>query len=134
MRGIWIALLVLPLFVAPSKAPAQSRHASAVLQSVNGAGVHGHAELSERTGGGTLITLTATGLRPGVTYVSLYADNPNCTLDVNSPDNVIGQYKGDVSGTASISGMVVDDVDDIKAVSVRLSNGFVLQACGEVKP
>jgi hypothetical protein len=50
---------------------------------------------------------------------------------VNSPDNVIGQYKGNASGTATLSGNVVGD---IKAVSVRLSDGFVLEACGAVKP
>lgn len=82
--------------------------------------------------GGTIITVNVTGLQPGTEYVSLYYENHTCELEPYSEDDVINRYTASATGTAHFTKKVTDDLDEIHSVSVRLAQGFALQACADV--
>ena len=94
----------------------------------SGSGITGLTTLT----GGTLITVVAHGLRPGARYLSLYYGNATCEVEAYEEDDVIGRYTPNGGGTATVTRKVDDDLDEIGSVSVRLEEGFALQACAVV--
>lgn len=92
----------------------------------------GRVTLTALPAGGTLITVTASGLHPGTEYLSLYYDNGTCELEPYSADDVVGRYRANAAGRASVTAKVDDDLDEIHSVSVRLAQDFSLQACAGV--
>lgn len=126
--------LVVSLLVVAAAAAASSRHVNAVLSAVGGSGVSGRVELTALPKGGTLITVVASGLRPGTGYLSLYYDNGTCEIEPYSPDDVVGRYTANAAGGATVTAKVTDDLDEIHSVSVRLASDFSLQACAGVNP
>lgn len=131
-RHLILFLVVCTALVAAAAAGASERHVNTDLAAQGGSGVSGRVELTALPKGGTLITVTATGLHPGTEYLSLYYDNGSCELEPYSPDDVVGRYTANAAGTASVTAKVTDDLDEIHSVSVRLAGDFSLQACAAV--
>lgn len=132
---ITIALLsLLALLVGSAVSFAADRHVNATLTEVGGSGISGRVMLTALPQGGTLITVSVTGLQPGTDYVSLYYENHTCELEPYSEDDVINRYTAGPGGRATFTKKVDDDLDEIHSVSVRLSQsaGFTLQACADV--
>jgi len=111
-----------------------NQHAKAQLQPVNGSSVSGFVSLQQRKKGqGTSIEVHATGLTPGVSYVSLYYSNPTCELEPYSPQDQIGpSYAPNPAGNGQTHGQADDDLDEIHSVSVRRASDFALQACATI--
>lgn len=128
-----IAIVVCCSLVASLAPAASGRHVNATFSSVNGSGINGRVELTGIPHGGTLITVVAHGLRPGTRYLSLYYGNSTCELEAYEEDDVIGRYIANGGGTATVTRKVGDDLDEIGSVSVRLEDGFTLQACAVVQ-
>lgn len=129
-----VLLSLLALLAGAAVAAGTDRHVNATLTEVNGSGVSGRVMLTSLPQGGTLITVNVSGLQAGTDYVSLYYDNHVCDLEPYSEDDVINRYTAGPGGRASFSKKVTDDLDEIHSVSVRLADGFALQACAEVHP
>lgn len=134
MRRHLFLFLVASLLLVGATALAAGRHVNATLSPVAGSGVSGRVELTALPHGGTLIHVTASGLRPGTAYLSLYYDNGSCEVEPYSPDDVVGRYTSNAAGEASVTAKVADDLDEIHSVSVRLDSDFSLQACAGVNP
>lgn len=128
-RATVLLLSLLALSIGAAVALGADRHVNATLTEVNGSGVSGRVMLTSLPQGGTLITVNVSGLQPGTQYVSLYYDNGTCELEPYSADDVINQYTAGPGGRAAFSKKVTDDLDEIHSVSVRLAQGFTLQAC-----
>lgn len=137
MKQLRVMLLLLSLpaiFAGAALAAGADHHVSATLTEVNGSGVSGHVELTSMPQGGTLITVTVEGLRPGTEYVSLYYGNHQCDLEPYEPSDVINRYTPGSNGRAAFSKKVTDDLDEINSVSVRIAQSFTLQACANTHP
>jgi hypothetical protein len=133
MRWFLVIVAVACCASVASLAPAANeRHVNATFSSVNGSGITGRVELTGLPQGGTLITIVAQGLRPDTRYLSLYYDNTTCEIEAYEEDDVIGHYTANGGGTATLTKKVEDDLDEIGSVSVRLEEGFTLQACAVV--
>ena len=128
-RATVLLLSLLALSIGAAVAIGADRHVNATLTEVNGSGVSGRVMLTSLPQGGTLITVNVSGLQPGTDYVSLYYDNGTCELEPYSEDDVIHRYTAGPSGRATFTKKVTDDLDEIHSVSVRLAQGFALQAC-----
>src|SRR5262245_49845182 len=74
-------------------------HVNAALVSVNGSGVSGLVNVTALPQGGVNINVSATGLTPGVQYLSLYYENHTCEVEPYEEDDVIGTYPGEDDGT-----------------------------------
>jgi hypothetical protein len=114
-----------------------------VFQPVTGMPISGIVELKQLPAGGTAIRLLAVGLTPGHMYRSLYYGNSSCQIEPYDASDVIsgGDYAGSQFGTAFVSGMADDDLDEIHSVSIRdasmpfsPSNPGTLLACAVVSP
>jgi len=127
-----LSLLMALILAAPLASGATDRHVNATLTEVNGSGISGRVMLTSLPQGGTLITVSVTGLQPGTQYVSLYYENHTCELEPYSEDDVINTYTGSAGGRATFTKKVTDDLDEIHSVSVRLAQGFTLEACADV--
>ena len=134
LRIVLLLLSLLAISVGMAVAAGADHHVNATLTEVNGSGVSGRVMLTSLPKGGTLITGSVSGLRPSTEYVSLYYDNKVCDLEPYSQDDVINQYTAASDGTANFTKKVADDLDEINSVSVRLAQGFTLQACATVHP
>jgi hypothetical protein len=132
MRHLKARWLVTLFALLPSVAVGGPTHVAADFHSMPGTSVAGHVVLTQLAEGGTKITLTATGLRPGVAYFSLYNEKHGCVLGQNSAGDVVGQYRASAGGVATITARVVDDLDSINSVSIRLANDFTLEACAVI--
>jgi hypothetical protein len=135
MKRVRISVLILSLLalsIGAAVALGADRHVNATLTEVNGSGISGRVMLTSMPKGGTLITVSVTGLQPNTEYVSLYYDNNTCELEPYSEDDVINRYTADSGGRATFTKKVTDDLDEIHSVSVRLSQGFTLQACASL--
>lgn len=128
-RATVLLLSLLALSIGAAVALGADRHVNATLTEVNGSGVSGRVMLTSLPQGGTLITVNVSGLQPGTEYVSLYYDNGTCELEPYSEDDVINRYTAGPGGRATFTKKVTDDLDEIHSVSVRLAQGFTLQAC-----
>jgi hypothetical protein len=128
-RAAVLLLSLLALSIAAAVALGADRHVNATLTEVNGSGVSGRVMLTSLPQGGTLITVNVSGLQPGTGYVSLYYENNTCELEPYSEDDVINRYTAGPNGRATFTKKVADDLDEIHSVSVRLAQGFALQAC-----
>jgi len=105
------------------------------LEPVGGSSVSGSVELMPAPDGGTSISVQATGLQPGVGYVSLYYDNHTCDLEPYSAEDIIGDtYVANNAGVGMTSGASEDALEDINSVSVRLASDFTLLACADLHP
>jgi hypothetical protein len=135
MRRILISAFVLAASMLTVDASrGGDRHVVATLNEVDGSGVGGKVVLHALHGGGTRITVVATGLKTEVEYISIYYDNGDCTLEADSQNDVFARYRGNERGTARVTGVSDDDLDEIHSVSVRLGDGLALQACAAVNP
>jgi hypothetical protein len=137
MKPLRISVLLLSLLalsIGAAAALGADRHVNATLTEVNGSGVSGRVMLTSLPQGGTLITVSVAGLSPGTAYVSLYYENHTCELEPYSEDDVINRYTAGPGGRATFTKKVADDLDEINSVSVRLAEGFALQACADTHP
>jgi hypothetical protein len=134
MRMLRTSFLVLSVILVAGLASGADRHVSAELHPVGGSGVTGRVELTAMHGGGTLITVVASGLQPGTQYTSLYYDNHTCELEPYSAEDVIGVYTANAAGRATVTGKADDDLDEINSVSVRLQSDFSLLSCADTHP
>ena len=128
-RATVLLLSLLALSIGAAVALGADRHVNATLTEVNGSGLSGRVMLTSLPQGGTLITVNVSSLQPGTEYVSLYYDNGTCELEPYSEDDVINRYTAGPGGRATFTKKVTDDLDEIHSVSVRLAQGFTLQAC-----
>ena len=134
MRKIVLAIAVMTLCLGMKGAVAEEvRHFKVNLVGVNGSGVKGHVSLVALPHGGTLITVDASGLKPGGAYVSLYYDNDVCDLEPYSDDDIVGTYIGNKAGLGVAVDKADDDLDEINSVSVRNAEDFSLLACATVR-
>ena len=108
-------------------------HVNTILIPVEGESVTGFVHLTALPQGGTEINLSAKGLVPGETYLSLYYDNDHCELEPYSADDVIGSYVAQPGGLGFTGSKVADDLDEIYSVSVRRASDFTLVACAKVR-
>jgi hypothetical protein len=133
-RKVWLLLVLVALMVAAAStaATAAQDHAKSNLEPVGNSSVHGKLHLWQLSSKGTRILVQARGLTPGKQYISLYYDNPTCTLEPYSEEDVIGTYTADPGGNAHTSGIADDDLDEIHSVSVRSADTFDLLACATV--
>lgn len=130
-----VAMVMLLLVAVGTAAAAAEYHARVMLRPVAGSGVHGKVNLWQLPSEGTLIVVTAKGLKPGNKYVSLYYDNHACRLEPYSKDDIIGgPYTAGPTGVGHTSGVADDDLDEINSVSVRSARTFKLLACADVHP
>jgi hypothetical protein len=129
LKAYW---LVVAIAFLPAVAVGGPTHVTANFHPLQGYSVAGHVDLTQLPEGGTKITLTATGLRPGVAYFSLYNEKNGCVLGQNSAGDVVGQYRASAGGVATITARVVDDLDSINSVSIRLASDFTLEACAVI--
>ena len=97
-----------------------------------GSTVKGHVSLVAMPHGGTLISIVASGLKPGGSYISLYYDNHVCEIEPYSEDDIVGTYTGNRAGLGTTLSKVTDDLDEINSVSVRNAEDFSLLACANV--
>ena len=128
-----VSVFVLAL-VLPAASAGEAHHLKGTLVPVEGSSVAGHVNLVQLPHGGTLISVVATGLQPGGTYLSLYYDNDVCEIEPYGEDDVVGTYIGNAAGVASTVAKLGDDLDEIGSVSVRNGEDFSLLACAKVHP
>jgi hypothetical protein len=128
--------LVLAFAGVAVAAPVSQHQAFAPMRPVGNSGVSGFAVLVERPQGGTHITVIATGLMAGHTYLSLYYSNHVCAIEPYDASDVIGgkPYVGLPGSIGTTHGNVDDDLDEINSVSVRDAATFQLLACANVHP
>jgi hypothetical protein len=131
---VLLAFVALLLMAVCSAALAAQNHITATLKPVNGSKVHGSVDLTQLSGSGTHIDVTARGLKPKHKYLSLYYDNHTCALEPYSKDDIIGRYTANRHGVGRTSGDVKDNLDMINSVSVRRASDFALLACADVHP
>jgi len=112
----------------------QEHHVNATLVPVNGSGVSGLVNITALPDGGVNINVSATGLTPGVDYLSLYYDNHTCQLEPHAEDDVIGNYTGEDDGTGHAQNKLEDDLDEVNSISVRLASDFTLLSCADIHP
>src|SRR3954453_6142979 len=77
---------------SPESTSTASDHIVVALNPVGSSRVHGSVDLTQLSGSGTHIALTARGLKPKHKYLSLYYGNHQCNLEPYSKDDVIGNY------------------------------------------
>ena len=136
MRRFALAFLVLALsFVLVDRAqcakpPSGGGSATVVLNEVAGSGVTGKASLRALSQGGTRIAFQAKGLEYGVEYVAVYNFNNTCDLDATAMSQVLGRFRGNRRGTASVTVEVPAELSQIRSISARLGDGLALVACG----
>lgn len=134
LRILLVLLSLLALFAGVVAAAGTDRHVNATLTEVSGSGVSGRVMLTALPQGGTIIAVNVAGLSPGTQYVSLYYENHTCELEPYSEDDVINTFTASANGAAHFTKKVDDDLDEINSVSVRLAQGFALQACADTHP
>jgi hypothetical protein len=133
MRGLTVIGGMAALLALGGAIGAQAANETVARLAPVGSGVSGVVSLRQLSPSGTGISVFASGLRPGVQYVSLYYDNGSCQLEPYSDDDVIGgPYTADAAGDARTMGAADDDLDEIHSVSVRLASNFQLLACAPV--
>jgi len=125
-----LAAVILALGLQGARADEQM-HVTANLVPV-GSTVKGHVSLVAMPHGGTLISIVASGLKPGGSYISLYYDNHVCEIEPYSEDDIVGTYTGNRAGLGTTLSKVTDDLDEINSVSVRNAEDFSLLACANV--
>jgi hypothetical protein len=96
--------------------------------------VSGLVNITALPDGGVNINVSATGLTPGVDYLSLYYDNHTCQLEPYAEDDVIGTYTGEDDGTGHAQNKLEDDLDEVNSISVRLASDFTLLSCADIHP
>jgi Cu/Zn superoxide dismutase len=128
--GVLLTLLARGAEPARAKTRAQSSPPQTwQLTAEGGSGVGGTVTLQRRKRG-TAITVDATGLQAGTTYVSLVYENTTCAVEAYSGKDYIGQpYQADSDGNGHTQGKVRDKLSHIGSVSVRHGQTFVLLAC-----
>jgi hypothetical protein len=133
MKRLLIPIVVAALTVATAvTAQAQFERLFLRLQPVGSSGVSGDAMLEPMSDGtSTRIAVRVSGLRPGVTYVSLFYENLDCSLEADSEEDVIGSpYRADASGRGQTWGMADHPIGELNSVSVRSLDLTELYACG----
>ena len=122
-------LAVAMLLIASHGQAANDRHVRVSLDSSGGSSVHGWVNLVQLPHGGTNTVVTVTGLEPGASYASFYYESSDCS----APADLLESFTASSNGTATIHGMIDDDLDEIGSVSIRVGPDYgTLLACADV--
>ena len=132
LHGIAV-LTVLALAGFSASGEVEEHHARGELVPVEGSSVGGQVNLVQLPQGGTLISIVASGLKPGGTYVSLYYSNHDCGFDALDMGIVGGTYTPD-GVIGHVVGRIDDDLDEVNSISVRNADDLSLLACADVHP
>ena len=131
MKGALLGfiLVVVVALSATATLAAGDHHVKATLEPVGGSGVTGFVQLVALPHGGTLISVHARGLTPGVTYASFYYEAADCTGE----HDLLGTFTANAAGVGNTHGKADEDLDEIGSVSVRTPDYFtMLFACATV--
>lgn len=140
------ALVVAVTFLAPFLALGIEFAGKAALHQIDESGVEAEIGFLD-TGSELFVSGRATGLDPGQAYISLVYDNgsvPSGPLacaasdenDMSFDQMLLGPWQVDSDGEGTLSSVKAGPsyvpLQEIGSVSVRLVQGFLLQACGKV--
>lgn len=123
-----------PASTVSSASQGPEHHVKADLVPVGGSGVSGHVNIEALPHGGVNISIEASGLTPGVEYLSLYYENHTCEIEPYEEDDIIGTYTGNSAGIGQTQNKLEDDLDEVNSISVRLASDFSLLACADIHP
>ena len=108
------------------------RHVKADFSPFASSGISGTVDLNEQPRGVTAVKVLVKGLDPGAEYFTTWYSNSSCTQEANSQLNVIGTFKANPAGNATMLGRLNKTIGEIGSVSIKLSSDQSLQACATI--
>ena len=130
MRRFFLSLLVLGFSIWLADSAHGAPPVSAIVNAVGGSGISGKVSLHS-TKDGTRVQLRLSGLQPDVEYIAVTSSTTACDVGTAppQPSDVLGRFRGDKRGTASLTATVTTTIDQIHSVAVQLGDGLTLLAC-----
>jgi len=130
MRRLLASLLLVACSLALVDRAQSAPPISGTVNAIGGSGISGKVSLHS-TKDGTRISIRLAGLQTDAEYIAVWSTSASCDVGTAPPppSNVVGRFRGESKGKASLTADVTASADQIHSVAVQLGTGLTLVAC-----
>jgi len=134
MRRLLVSLIVLGLSFVLVDHASSAPPTKGTFSAVGGSGISGKVTI-HATKTGARISISVDGLTTDVEYIAVWSTTSACDVGTAPPDptSVIGRFRGDKRGTASVTVETGVSADQIHSVAVQVGNGLAVVACASLQ-
>lgn len=135
MRRLFVALFVLGLTMVVADRATSAPPITGSFSGVGGSSVSGKVSIHPTKDGGARISIRLDGLQPDVEYIAVWSSTSACDVGTEppAPTSVLGRFRGDKRGTASLTSDTATSPDQIHSIAVQIGDGLAVIACASLQ-
>jgi hypothetical protein len=135
MRRLFLAFFVLGLTMVAADRATSAPPTTGSFTGVGGSSISGKVSIHPTKDGGSKITVRLDGLLADVEYIAVWSSTSACDVGTEPPlpTSVLGRFRGDKRGSASVTAVTATSPDQIHSIAVQVGNGLAVVACASVQ-
>jgi hypothetical protein len=135
MRRIILTLLVLGTSMFITDRAMSAPPTKGTFTSTGSSSISGKVSIQATKDGGSKVSIRLDGLLSDVEYIAVWSTTSACDVGTAppSPTSVLGRFRGDKRGSASVTATTSAPPDQIHSIAIQVGTGLNVVACASLQ-